>query len=153
MSTMLVREIAMANIMIFSENPKESRDYSGRWPRPLRGRSRQKRSKPVRSAEAALTRFGSVLRGTDAPLRTPLMAAPLQDSSLRARRSGQRLADVPRRASRIKGNKVKRLCPGKPATDSCWFIPPAPDMNPKSWTVNNRFLYTMSSVLYRTHSV
>ena len=85
-----------------------------------------KRSKPVRSAKAALTRFGSVLRGTGAPLRTPLMAAPLQDSSLRARRSGQRLADVPRRASRIKGNKVKRLCPGKPATDSCWFIPPAP---------------------------
>ena len=27
------------------------------------------------------------------------------------------------------------------------------DMTPKSWTVNNRFLYTMSSVLYRTHSV
>ena len=43
-----------------------------------------KRSKPVRSAKAALTRFGSVLRGTAAPLRTPLMAAPLQDSSLRA---------------------------------------------------------------------
>ena len=85
-----------------------------------------KRSKPVRSAKAALTRFGSVLRGTAAPLRTTLMAAPLQDSSLRARRSGQRLADVPRRASRIKGNKVKRLCPGKPATDSCWLIPPPP---------------------------
>ena len=43
-----------------------------------------KRSKPVRSAEAALTRFGSVLRGTNAPLRTPLLAAPLQDSSRRA---------------------------------------------------------------------
>ena len=55
-----------------------------------------KRSKPVRSAKAALTRFGSVLRGTVAPLRTPLMAAPLQDSSLRAGRSGQRLAVVPR---------------------------------------------------------
>ena len=127
MSTILFLEIAMANIMIFSENPKEGRDYSCRYLRPLRARSGIKRSKPVRSAKAALTRFGSVLRGTAAPLRTPLMAAPLQDSSLRARRSGQRLADVPRRASRIKGNKVKRLCPGKPATDSCWFIPPAPE--------------------------
>ena len=41
-------------------------------------------SKPVRSAKTALTRFGSVLRGTVAPLRTPLVAAPLQDSSFRA---------------------------------------------------------------------
>ena len=40
-----------------------------------------KRSKPVRSTKAALTRLGSVLRGTKAPLRTPLMATPLQDSS------------------------------------------------------------------------
>lgn len=30
MSAMLVREIAKANIMIFTEKPKESRDYSGR---------------------------------------------------------------------------------------------------------------------------
>ena len=43
-----------------------------------------KRSKPVRSAKAALTRFGSVLRGTIAPLQTPLMAVPLQDSPFRA---------------------------------------------------------------------
>ena len=44
-----------------------------------------KRSKPVRYAKAPLTRFGSVLRGTAAPLRTPLMAAPLRDSSRRAK--------------------------------------------------------------------
>ena len=40
---------------------------SGRWVRLLRVRSGGKRSKPVRFAEAALTRFGSVLRGTVRP--------------------------------------------------------------------------------------
>ena len=44
----------------------------------------EKRSKPVRFVEAPLTRFGYVLRGYDAPLRTPLVSAPLRDSSLRA---------------------------------------------------------------------
>ena len=44
------------------------------------------------------------------------MAAPLQDSSLRAERSGQRLADVPRRASRIKGDMVT----------ACWSVPHRP---------------------------
>ena len=58
---------------------------SGRWSRPLRVRSGRKRSKPVRYAKAPLTRFGSVLRGTVAPLRTPLMSAPLRDSSRRAK--------------------------------------------------------------------
>ena len=44
----------------------------GRWDRPLRVRSGRKRSKPVRSAEAALTRFGSVLRGTVRPFELHL---------------------------------------------------------------------------------
>ena len=62
------------------------------------------RSKPVRYAKAALTRFGSVLRGTDAPLRTPLMAAPLRDSSLRATplRSETRGRSAPRFAQMSK---------------------------------------------------
>ena len=70
-----------------------------------------KRSKPVRYAKAPLTRFGSVLRGTDAPLRTPLLAAPLRDSSRRAKAlwSETRGRSAPRFAH--KGNKVKRLCP------------------------------------------
>ena len=55
-----------------------------------------KRSSALLYAKAPFRRLGSVLRGTVAPLRTPLMAAPLQDSSLRAGRSGQRLAAVPR---------------------------------------------------------
>ena len=54
-------------------------------PQPLRARSGRKRSQPVRSAAASLTRCGSVLRGTLAPIRTPLLAAPLQDSSRRAK--------------------------------------------------------------------
>ena len=69
------------------------------------------RSKPVRSAEAPLTRFGSVLRGTDAPLRTPLMAAPLQDSSRRAPalRSETCGRSAPRlRRSRCEGKREER---------------------------------------------
>ena len=69
--------------------------------------------------------------GHDAPLRTPLMAAPLQDSSLRAERSGQRLAVVPRpgfagqyakgsnkieRNQYSKGSAMKRSAFG-------WFVP------------------------------
>lgn len=45
----------------------------------------EEQSKPVRFAEAPLTRFGYVLRGYDAPLRTPLVPAPLRDCSFRAK--------------------------------------------------------------------
>ena len=33
------------------------------------------------------------------------------------------------------------------------YLPPAPDVHPKSWTVNNRFLHVLISVLHRTQSV
>ena len=55
-----------------------------------------KRSKPVRCAKAPLTRFGSVLRGTMRPYELHLWQLHRKTSSLRAERSGQRLAVVPR---------------------------------------------------------
>ena len=87
-----------------------SPENSGRYLRPLRARSGIKRSKPVRYAKAALTRFGSVLRGTAAPLRTPLMAAPLRDSSRRAKAlwSETRGRSAPRlRRSRCEGYQME----------------------------------------------
>ena len=69
-----------------------------------------KRSKPVRYAKATLTRFGSVLRGTSAPLRTPIMPAPLRDCSFRAKalQSQTRVRSAATLRVYI-GNKVKRL--------------------------------------------
>ena len=86
----------------------------------------EKRSKPVRSAKAALTRFGSVLRGTVAPLRTSLMAAPLQDSSRRAKALWSETCgrSAPRFAH--KGNKVKRLCPTSRPQTLAGLSPTAP---------------------------
>ena len=55
-----------------------------------------KRSKPVRSAKAALTRFGSVLRGTMRPYELHLWQLHCKTLPAAPRRSGQRLAAVPR---------------------------------------------------------
>ena len=54
-----------------------------------------KRSKPVRYAEAALTRFGSVLRGTMRHYELHLWQLHCKTLPAAPRRSGQRLADVP----------------------------------------------------------
>ena len=55
-----------------------------------------KRSKPVRSAEAALTRFGSVLRGTMRPCELHLWQLHRETVLSAPRRSSHRLAAVPR---------------------------------------------------------
>ena len=55
-----------------------------------------KRSKPVRSAEAPLTRFGSVLRGTKRPYELHLWQLHCETLPSALKRSSQRLTAVPR---------------------------------------------------------
>ena len=90
-----------------------------------------KRSKPVRCAKAPLTRFGSVLRGTMRPYELHLWQLHCETLPAAPRRSGQRLADVPRpgfagqyakgsnkieRNQYSKGSAMKRSAFG-------WFVP------------------------------
>ena len=54
-----------------------------------------KRSKPVRSAKAPLTRFGLILRGTMRPFELHSWQLHCKTLPAAPRRSGQRLASVP----------------------------------------------------------
>lgn len=55
-----------------------------------------KRSKPVRYAKATLTRFGSVLRGTERPCEFHLWQLHCETVPSAPRRSSHRLEAVPR---------------------------------------------------------
>lgn len=76
------------------------------WPTPQCRRTKGKRSKPVRYTKVPLTRFGSVLRGTKRPFELHLCQLHCETLPSGLRRSSQRLAVVPRRASRNKGKAV-----------------------------------------------
>ena len=90
-----------------------------------------KRSKPVRSAEAALTRFGSVLRGTKRPYELHLWQLHCETVPSAPRRSSHRLAAVPRPGSA--GRYATIICKKERHTSykvsankrsACgWFIP------------------------------
>ena len=90
-----------------------------------------KRSKPVRSAKAALTRFGSVLRGTMRPFELHLLQLHCETVPSAPKRSSHRLAVVPRPGSA--GRYATVICKKERHTSSkvsankrsaCgWFIP------------------------------
>ena len=91
----------------------KARDYcrcsSGRCLRPLRARSRKKRSQSVRYAKAALTHCGSVLRGTMRPSELHLWQLHCETVPSAPKRSSHRLAAVPRPGSA--GYVCERLYP------------------------------------------
>ncbi len=68
--------------------------------------SKEKRSSPLLYAKAPFRRLGSVLRGTKRPSEFHLWQLRWETVPSGLRRSGHRLPDTPRRASRIKGKKV-----------------------------------------------
>lgn len=89
-----------------------------------------KRSKPVRYAKAALTRFGSVLRGTVRPCELHLWQLHCETLPSGLTHSRERLAAVPRPSAGVpatnqrfpdaevrKKRSSARLCPAEPSRD------------------------------------
>ena len=106
-------------------------DALGRCLRLLSSCFRRKRSKPVRSAKAALTRFGSVLRGTMRPCELHFWQLHCETLPSGLRRSGQRLAAVPRPASPV---LMRRVSEGRNAVPVRRSVPesgqPAAGLSP-----------------------
>ncbi len=67
-----------------------------------------KRSKPVRSAEAALTRFGSVLRGTAAPRAPATMRGRTFTFFVPGRTFSQKKFDFSKKIGDSRGTNMKR---------------------------------------------